>query len=81
MASYRVVEHTIPGQHIREYPHATTISDHAEEAVIKLAVKQYIPTVNNNDDDGNDDGPPSPAVTIVMAGSNGFPKVSQVMLL
>lgn len=50
MASYRVVEHTIPGQHIREYPYATTISDHAEEAVIKLAVKQYIPTVSNDDD-------------------------------
>ena len=63
---FNVVEHVIPGQHIREYPNATK---HSQEETLKLSIKQYIPldTV---------DRVPQNAVTIVGLHGNGFPKVS-----
>lgn len=64
MAPYRIVEHTIPGQHIREYPHATRSE---QGACINLAVKQYVPVY--------DQGPSPGDVTIITGHANGFPKV------
>ncbi|KAL2004065.1 hypothetical protein VTN02DRAFT_570 [Thermoascus thermophilus] len=60
---FRVVEHTVPCQHIREYPHATADS---QEATLHLAVKQYIPLDNPDPKPGD--------VTIIGAHANGFPK-------
>ena len=62
---FNVVEHVIPGQHIREYPTATK---HSQEDALKLAVKQYIPS-------NTVDLVPRNAVTIVGLHGNGFPKV------
>ena len=66
-----VVEHVIPGQHIREYSNATK---HSQEDALKLSVKQYIPsnTVGRV---------PHNAVTIVGLHGNGFPKVSRGLQL
>jgi hypothetical protein len=63
---FRIVEHIIPGQHIREHPHALK---GRQETALKLAIKQYIPLVQ---------GQPTPenAVTIIGAQGNGFPKVN-----
>ena len=61
---FRVVEHIVPAQHIREYPRATA---NEQEDVLHLAVKQYIPHDNPNPQDGD--------VTILGAHANGFPKV------
>ncbi|KAI9714121.1 MAG: hypothetical protein M1828_001211 [Chrysothrix sp. TS-e1954] len=65
---FRVIEHTINGQHIREYPNATR--RHQEDA-LKLAIKQYQPledakslTTQNSDT----------AVTIIAGHGIGFPK-------
>ncbi|KAJ6171048.1 hypothetical protein N7470_000115 [Penicillium chermesinum] len=60
---FRVVEHVVPCQHIREYPGATADS---QEDVLQLAVKQYIPLDNENPQPGD--------VTILAAHANGFPK-------
>ena len=61
---FRVEEHVVPSQHIREYPRATA---HEQEDVLNLAVKQYTP-LNNLDPQPGD-------VTIIGAHANGFPKV------
>jgi hypothetical protein len=63
-ATFKVIEHTIPSQHIREYPNATKSQ---QEAVIQLAVKQYVPLRKFEPRDG--------AVTIIAGHANGFPKV------
>lgn len=63
MSSYRVVEHKVPCQHLREYPRALA---QQEEDVLHLAVKQYIPLDNPNPQPGD--------VTIIAAHANGFPK-------
>ena len=63
---FNVVEHVIPGQHIREYPNATK---HSQEDALKLSVKQYVPS-------NTVDRVPHNAVTIVGLHGNGFPKVS-----
>ena len=63
---FNVVEHVIPGQHIREYPNATK---HSQEDALKISVKQYIPL-------NTVDRVPHNAVTIVGLHGNGFPKVS-----
>ncbi len=64
--TFDVVEHVIPGQHIREYPNATK---HHQEDVLQLCIKQYIPR--------NIVHPiPENAVSIIGAHGNGFPKVS-----
>lgn len=62
--SFRVLEHVIPCQSIREYPGATAVED---EENLKLAVKQYIPLDNPNPQPGD--------VTILGAHANGFSKV------
>jgi len=61
-----VKEHKVPGQHIREYPHALANS---QNDVLYLAVKEYIPRDNQNPQPGD--------VTILGAHANGFPKVSE----
>ncbi|KAL4936652.1 hypothetical protein BDV06DRAFT_216513 [Aspergillus oleicola] len=60
---FRIVEHTVPCQHIREYPGATA---NEQEDVLNLAVKQYIPLDNPQPQLGD--------VTILAAHANGFPK-------
>ncbi|KAL4759083.1 putative toxin biosynthesis protein [Aspergillus foveolatus] len=60
---FRIVEHTVPGQHIREYPGATA---NEQEDVLSLVVKQYIPLDNPSPQPGD--------VTILAAHANGFPK-------
>jgi len=62
--SFRIVEHVVPGEHIREYPAATA---NEQEETLYLAVKQYIPLDNLNPQPGD--------VTIIGAHANGFPKV------
>ncbi|KAJ5482669.1 Abhydrolase domain-containing protein mpaH [Penicillium diatomitis] len=60
---FRIVEHRVPCQHIREYPGATA---NEQEEPLHLAVKQYIPIDNPNPQPGD--------VTILGAHANGFPK-------
>jgi hypothetical protein len=64
---FRIVTHAVPGQHIREYPQATSTE---QEATLYLAVKQYIPLDNLNPQPGD--------VTVIAAHANGFPKVCSV---
>lgn len=61
---FRIAEHVVPSQHIREYPRATA---HEQEDILNLAVKQYTPLNNLDPQLGN--------VTIIGAHANGFPKV------
>ncbi|KAL3462897.1 Alpha/beta hydrolase family-domain-containing protein [Aspergillus heterothallicus] len=65
MASkFKVIEHTIPCQSIREYPRA--MQEHASVSALRLAVKQYIPLDNTT---------PSPNdITIIAGHANGIPK-------
>lgn len=63
MEHFRVVEHKIPCQHIREYPRATSRSQHD---VLQLSVKQYLPLTNPSPQPGD--------VSIVAAHANGFCK-------
>ncbi|EAW10659.1 putative toxin biosynthesis protein [Aspergillus clavatus NRRL 1] len=60
---FRIVEHQVPCQHIREYPGATA---NEQEDVLHLAVKQYIPLDNPDPQPGD--------VTILATHANGFPK-------
>lgn len=60
---FRVQEHTIPCQYVREYPGAT-LEDQEDDLV--LHVKQYIPMDQSHSQPG--------AVTIIGAHANGFPK-------
>ncbi|EGD86660.1 hypothetical protein H112_05166 [Trichophyton rubrum D6] len=60
---FRVIEHVVPCQHIREYPYATATS---QEETLSLAVKQYAPLDNPNPQPGD--------VTIIGTHANGFPK-------
>ncbi|OGE48198.1 hypothetical protein PENARI_c031G02967 [Penicillium arizonense] len=60
---FRIVEHVVPSQHIREYPGATA---NEQEEPLQLAVKQYIPLDNPEPQPGD--------VTILAAHANGFPK-------
>jgi hypothetical protein len=69
MSHFRVVEHTIRGQNIRERPGAVK-SGHEQD--IRLAVKQYIPLDNPSPQEGD--------VTLIGAHANGFPKVSHLSL-
>ncbi|KEF51205.1 uncharacterized protein A1O9_12708 [Exophiala aquamarina CBS 119918] len=63
MSAFHVVEHTVPGQHIREYPRGLSGS---QDGVLKLAVNQYIPKDNLNPQAGD--------VTILGAHATGFVK-------
>ncbi|KAI8635644.1 Alpha/beta hydrolase family-domain-containing protein [Xylariaceae sp. FL1651] len=60
---FRIKEHIVPCQHIREWPRATANS---QEDVLQLHVKQYIPKDNPSPQPGD--------VTILGAHANGFPK-------
>jgi len=60
---FRIVEHLVPCQHIREYAQATA---NEQEDVLHLAVKQYIPLENPNPKPGD--------VTIIGGHANGFVK-------
>ncbi|KAI9735236.1 MAG: hypothetical protein M1834_001826 [Cirrosporium novae-zelandiae] len=62
-AFFKIIEHRVPCQHIREYPRGTA---HTQEDVLYLAVKQYIPKNRSNLEPGD--------VTIIGAHANGFPK-------
>jgi pimeloyl-ACP methyl ester carboxylesterase len=63
MFPFHVIEHIVPAQHIRDFPRALL---DAEETVLHLHVKQYIPIDNPNPRPGD--------VTIIGAHANGFPK-------
>ena len=63
-ARFRVREHIVPAQHIREYPGATAST---QEDVLRLHVKQYTPLHPAELLDG--------AVTVIATHANGFPKV------
>lgn len=60
---FRVKEHTIPCQYVREYPGAT-LEDQEDDLV--LHVKQYTPVDQSYSQPG--------AITIIGAHANGFPK-------
>ena len=64
---FEVVEHSIPCQHIREYPRATKSR---QEEVLHLSINQYKPlkTANSCED----------GVTIIAAHANGIPKVRRL---
>ena len=64
-SSIRIVEHIIPGQHIREYPNGTK---DAQESILQLSIKQYIPLQVA-------DPVPDNSITIIGVHGNGFPKV------
>ena len=60
---FKVVEHTTPCQHIREYPNGIK----PQQAGLQLSIKQYIPLDNPNPSEGD--------VTIIAAHANGLAKV------
>ena len=62
--SFKVIEHVVPCQYIREYPNATRDQ---HPSVLKLAIKQYIPLYEHE--------PSKDAVTLIIGHANGFPKV------
>jgi len=62
-STFRVIEHVLPCQHIREYPRATAFS---QEEVLHLSLKQYIPLDNPTPQPGD--------ITIIGSAANGFPK-------
>jgi hypothetical protein len=64
---FKVFEHTISCQHIREYPRGTKTR---QEEVLQLAIKQYQPLLSDRSLDH--------AVTIIAAHANGVPKVEGV---
>ena len=63
MKGFRVVEHKVPAQHIREYRHATAQS---QEDILYISAKQYIPIDNPNPRPGD--------VTLIATHANAFPK-------
>ncbi|KAE8360888.1 hypothetical protein BDV27DRAFT_34440 [Aspergillus caelatus] len=64
-ATFQVIEHKFLGQHIREYPKATTTS---QEDPLSIIAKQYVPWDNLDPCPG--------AISIISAHANGIPKVS-----
>ena len=66
---FRIVEHLVPCQHIREYAQATA---NEQEDVLHLAVKQYIPLDNPNPKPGD--------ITIIGGHANGFVKAGGTSL-
>ena len=63
MSSFRINEHKVLGQYVREYRQAT---GNSQEDKLYLSVKQYIPHNNPNPEPGD--------VTVIGAHANGFPK-------
>lgn len=70
MSNFRVIEHTISGQNIRERLGAVTAG---HEQDIRLAVKQYVPLDNPSPQEGD--------VTLIGMHASGFPKVSLPSIL
>jgi hypothetical protein len=66
-AKFKVIEHTIPCQSIREYHRA--VKPNTPASALRLSVKQYIP-LRENTTPGPDD------VTIIAGHANGIPKVA-----
>lgn len=64
MSVFQVIEHTIPGQHIRE--HAQSIKG-KHGGPLRIAIKQYVPI-------DQVDPVPDNAVTIIGSPGNGSPK-------
>ena len=62
-SKFRIIEHLVPCQHIREYAQATA---NEQEDVLQLAAKQYIPLNNLSPKPGD--------ITIIGAHANGFVK-------
>ncbi|SMY20566.1 unnamed protein product [Zymoseptoria tritici ST99CH_1A5] len=62
-ARFRIKEHTLPASHIRDYARGTADD---QEAVLHIAIKQYIPIDSTHEDEGD--------VTVIGAHANGFPK-------
>lgn len=62
---FRIKEHVLPCQYIREYPGATLCD---QDEMLQLHVKQYVPW-NGASIGAN-------AITIIAAHANGFPKVN-----
>ena len=62
---FRVAEHAIAGQHIREYPTGAR----SDDDVLQLAVKHYTP-LGLSQGDSNE----KPLVTVIAAHANGVPK-------
>lgn len=61
---FKIIEHVIPGQHIREYPQSIR---GRQETALQLSIKQYVPT-------DRPDPVPENAVTIIGVPGNGSPK-------
>ncbi len=68
--NFRIKEHTVEGQYIREYRKALLES---QEDTLHLSVKQYTPLDGSHRRSG--------AVTIIGAHANAFPKVRPTKLL
>lgn len=66
---FSITEHTIPCQHIREYPSAVK-DDHT---ALQLAIKEYRPLNNLDAEPGS--------VTIIATHGLGFPKVLATKVL
>jgi hypothetical protein len=62
-STFKIREHVLEGQHIREYARATAFK---QEDVLRIAIKQYIPLDNLDPQPGD--------VTIIGAHANGYPK-------
>ena len=60
---FKIVSHTIPASHIREYPRATS----SNAVDLRLCIKQYIPRSNGD--------PKSGDLTLVATHGSGLPKV------
>lgn len=65
-STFKIIEHILEGQHIREYAEATAFK---QEDVLRIAIKQYVPLENLDPQPGD--------VTIIGAHANGYPKVSE----
>ncbi|KAI9035179.1 putative toxin biosynthesis protein [Aspergillus affinis] len=59
---FKIIDHLLPGQHIREYPHSI---QGRQETPLQVAIKQYVPTAQPIPDN---------AVTIIGVPGNGSPK-------
>ena len=66
---FRVQEHVLPTQHVREYVRATA---EGPDVAVYLVLKHYTPLKNLSPKEGD--------VTIIAAPGNSFPKVSTEIL-
>lgn len=61
---FNIIEHVVPGQHVREYPHATRTR---QEDILHISVKEYVPKNASIQTK-------HPGITIIATHGNGFPK-------